>query len=84
MSRHGGDSGRTAGQSSQRPAARANRRSSSERAVRQRPRSTSDGRAVDRDRLLQGLFPNGIPAREEVIREVNAWLDQAERLARLR
>ena len=36
---------------------------------------------VDRDALLQTLFPNGIPARESVIRDVNAWLDQAERLA---
>lgn len=37
---------------------------------------------VDRDALLGALFPNGIPARESVIRELNAWLDQAERLAR--
>jgi hypothetical protein len=84
MSRHGGESGRTAQRSSQRPAARVNRGSSAVRAVRQRPRSTSDGRVVDRDRLLQGLFPDGMPAREEVIREVNDWLDQAERLASLR
>ena len=47
--------------------------------------SRSDGnRGVDRNRLLQALFPDGIPAREEVIRELNAWLEQAERLARLR
>jgi uncharacterized C2H2 Zn-finger protein len=39
--------------------------------------------AVDRDALLAALFPNGIPARERVIREVNGWLDQAERLAKL-
>jgi hypothetical protein len=38
---------------------------------------------VDRDALLQALFPNGIPARESVIREVNGWLDEAERLAKL-
>ena len=37
---------------------------------------------VDRDALLGALFPNGIPPRESVIRELNAWLDQAERLAR--
>ena len=37
---------------------------------------------VDRDALLGALFPNGIPARESVIRDLNAWLDQAERLAR--
>jgi hypothetical protein len=31
---------------------------------------------------LQTLFPNGVPPRESVIRNVNAWLDEAERLAR--
>jgi hypothetical protein len=39
---------------------------------------------VDRDALLAGLFPNGVPPRESVIREVAQWLDQAERLAKLR
>jgi hypothetical protein len=39
--------------------------------------------SVNRDALLQSLFPGGIPPREEVIRAVNAWLDEAERLARL-
>jgi hypothetical protein len=29
------------------------------------------------------LFPGGVPPRESVIRDVAAWLDQAERLARL-
>lgn len=38
--------------------------------------------SIDRDALLQALFPSGIPAKESVIRDVNAWLDQAERLAR--
>lgn len=42
----------------------------------------SRGRSIDRDALLAALFPAGIPARERVIRDVNAWLDQAERLAR--
>jgi len=28
------------------------------------------------------LFPNGVPPRESVIRDLNAWLDEAERLAR--
>ena len=37
---------------------------------------------VNRDALLQALFPNGIPARESVIRDLNAWLDEGERLAR--
>lgn len=48
--------------------------------VRQRRRSSG---AVNRDALLGSLFPNGIPARESVIREANEWLDQAERLAKL-
>jgi hypothetical protein len=59
---------------------------------RQRRRSaaaSSDGRGggrrggVDRDQLLKALFPRGIPASESVIRAVNAWLDDAERLARM-
>ena len=40
--------------------------------------------SVDRDRLLRVLFPVGIPANEEALRGVNSWLDEAERLARLR
>ena len=28
------------------------------------------------------LFPNGVPPRESVVRDLNAWLDEAERLAR--
>jgi hypothetical protein len=49
-------------------------------------RSSSDGRrsTVNRDGLLRSLFPTGIPAREDAIRQVNAWLDEAERLARMR
>jgi len=38
--------------------------------------------SLDRDALLRTLFPNGIPARESVIRELNSWLEQAEQLAR--
>jgi hypothetical protein len=38
---------------------------------------------VDRDALLGALFPNGVPAREAVIRAANRWLDQAEELARM-
>jgi C2H2-type zinc finger len=41
-------------------------------------------RAVDRDALLRSLFPDGIPAREEVVRAVNSWLDEADRLATMR
>ena len=37
--------------------------------------------AIDRNMLLRTLFPNGIPADEGVIRSVNSWLDEAERLA---
>jgi hypothetical protein len=40
--------------------------------------------AVNRDALLRTLFPNGIPPRQDVIVQVNAWLDEAERLARTR
>jgi hypothetical protein len=39
---------------------------------------------VNQDALLESLFPNGIPAREQVIRAVNAWLDEAGRLAQIR
>jgi hypothetical protein len=39
---------------------------------------------IDRDALLQTLFPRGIPAREDVIRDASRWLDEAERLARTR
>jgi uncharacterized C2H2 Zn-finger protein len=45
-----------------------------------RPRDRSSG--INRDALLQSIFPNGVPAREEVIRRANAWLDEAEQLAR--
>jgi hypothetical protein len=44
----------------------------------------SSDRSVNRDALLQALFPAGIPAKESVIRSVNSWLDEAERLARMR
>jgi hypothetical protein len=37
----------------------------------------------NRDALLQAIFPGGLPASEAVIRAANAWLDEAERLARL-
>lgn len=54
---------------------------------RGRPRGSGGTRtgssgAVNRDALLQALFPNGVPAREEVIRRANAWLDEAEQLAK--
>jgi uncharacterized C2H2 Zn-finger protein len=43
----------------------------------------ADRRVVDRDALLQQLFPNGLPARASVIQRVNLWLDEADRLAGL-
>jgi uncharacterized C2H2 Zn-finger protein len=53
-----------------------------------RRQSRSPARAsaaqVNRDALLQAIFPGGVPAREAVIRAANAWLDEAERLARLK
>jgi hypothetical protein len=51
-------------------------------AARATTRGHADG--INRDALLSALFPNGMPAREEVIRSVNQWLDEAERLAKLR
>jgi uncharacterized C2H2 Zn-finger protein len=55
-----------------------------------RPLTNSDdararrGGSVDRDALLQALFPNGIPAKEDVIRAINNWLDDAEQLAKMK
>jgi hypothetical protein len=64
---------------------RARRNASGRAATPQRRQNTTNGRrGVNRDALLSALFPQGIPPREEVVREVNAWLDDAERLARLR
>jgi predicted RNA-binding Zn-ribbon protein involved in translation (DUF1610 family) len=40
--------------------------------------------SLNRDALLASVFPAGIPAKETVIRAVNSWLDEAERLAQLR
>src|SRR5215208_1501736 len=39
---------------------------------------------IDRDALLTMVFPSGMPAREEVIRAASGWLDEAERLSRVR
>jgi hypothetical protein len=48
--------------------------------------TTADGqrRVINRDALLRSLFPNGIPATEQALQQVNAWLEHAERLTRLR
>jgi hypothetical protein len=78
--------------------ATANRQTTSSRSRRRATTSSaSNGRArrstraaaapstsVDRDALLRMLFPNGIPPREELIGQLNNWLNEAERLARSR
>jgi hypothetical protein len=65
-----------------RAATRATAAGSSSR--RGRARSSDGTRSgLNRDALLQALFPNGLPARESVIRAANDWLDQAEQLAKL-
>jgi hypothetical protein len=54
------------------------------RAGATRSRGRRDGQAtVNRDQLLQTLFPNGVPPQEDVIRRVSNWLDEAERLSKL-
>jgi hypothetical protein len=54
------------------------RRSAGAKGARGRSQTT-----VDRDALLQALFPAGIPARDSVLRQLNGWLAEAERLAKL-
>jgi len=49
-----------------------------------RARTLARRNGIDRDALLKTLFPDGMPAREEVIRAASGWLDDAERLSRLR
>jgi predicted RNA-binding Zn-ribbon protein involved in translation (DUF1610 family) len=68
-----------------RPATRA-ARSTNSTSTRRRGRppgsqNRSKTGTVNRDALLQALFPGGIPASEETIRSLNAWLDEAERIA---
>jgi len=46
--------------------------------------SPPDGGQVDRDKLLATLFPNGVPAKVSVIEALTPWLDEAERLSRMR
>ena len=71
-----------AGASSRRASGKTIRATASTNGRTRSARATS--RAVDRDGLLQQLFPNGIPARESVLRRANAWLDEAEKLAALK
>jgi hypothetical protein len=78
-------SSRSGGATAGKPAARPPAASSAAngRRTTRAPRRASAGN-VDRDALLQRIFPGGVPAREAVIRAANAWLDEAERLARLK
>jgi hypothetical protein len=48
--------------------------------------SISNGRSggADRGLLLRALFPNGLPPNETLIAGVGAWLDEADRLVRMR
>ena len=62
---------------------RRTRRSSRSSASATRSRN-GGGTSVDRNALLRTLFPNGIPPRDDVIAAANQWLDEAEKLARLR
>jgi Zinc finger, C2H2 type len=64
------------------PANRA--RSGSSRSTTTRRSSRLDGTVVNRDALLQALFPSGLPASESVIRAAKEWLDQAEQLAKMK
>ena len=50
---------------------------------RGRRSSSAGASSVNRDGLLEALFPGGIPARENILREVSTWLDEAERIAKL-
>jgi uncharacterized C2H2 Zn-finger protein len=47
-------------------------------------RSPASRDGINRDALLKTLFPQGIPAREDVMRAASGWLDDAERLSRMR
>jgi hypothetical protein len=59
---------------------RANSGSRTASAARGQGRGTS---GVDRDGLLAALFPAGIPASVDVIRALNDWLDEADRLKQM-
>jgi len=68
---------------------RRSRRTTASRARATTATASRDGRrrssgGANRDALLAALFPNGIPPREDVIRAVNQWLDEGERLAGMR
>ena len=70
-------SGRSRGRSTTR------RRTGAAPATASRGRRRGGQSGLNRDELLQTLFPNGVPPQEDVIRRVGDWLDEAERLAKL-
>ena len=65
-------------------ASASSRRRRPTRAASSSARARTSRGSLDRDALLQQLFPNGIPAKENVIRAINSWLDDAERLAKMK
>jgi Zinc finger, C2H2 type len=82
-----GSSKRTAGTRSSGSATRnrGERRATGSSSAPQRRGSRISGYAqLDRNQLLRALFPQGVPPKEDVIRAVGSWLDEAERLTRLK
>ena len=63
----------------------AQRRGAQATTSRARSRSSREnGRRLDRDKLLAVLFPDGVPAKVSVIQALTPWLDEAERLSKMR
>jgi hypothetical protein len=79
-----GVAGSSANAAGNRSAASRKRSAAAPRRRRATTATASNGstQGIDRDALLRTLFPNGIPPRQDVIGQVNSWLDEAERLAR--
>lgn len=73
---------RTSSSSSARTAGRAGAGTRASNGTRRGEGASREG--IDRDALLKSVFPKGLPAREEVIRAATNWLDDAERLVRMR
>jgi len=64
------------------------RKTQSTRSSRSRTRqptqsATNGARRINRDALLSTLFPSGMPPRVDVMRAVDAWLDEADRISRI-
>jgi hypothetical protein len=81
-----GIAGTSKNATSKRTSPSAQRRRTASRATRRANTEARNGGAatIDRDALLRTIFPGGIPPRQDVVGAVNAWLDEAERLARTR